>query len=65
MLRVDTSAISSLSFGIFSVLNNAESVCATPFGIEFSARIRIWIYTRRFAYQASWIKLTNFGRLVA
>jgi hypothetical protein len=65
MLGVDTSTISSLSFGIFNVLNNAESVYATTFSTDFSARIRTWISTRRSAYQASWRKSTNIGSLVA
>jgi len=46
MLGVDTSAISSLLFGVFNVLNNAASVCATTFGTDFAARIRTWNFTR-------------------
>lgn len=65
MLGVDTSAISSLLFGVFNVLNNAASVCATTFSTDFAARIRTWIFTRRSTYQASWRKSTNVGSLVA
>jgi hypothetical protein len=65
MLGVDTSIISSLLLGIFSVLNNAASACATAFGTNYSAQISSWISTRRSAYQASWMKPTNVGSLVA
>ena len=65
MLGVGLPTISSLSFGVFIILNNIASACPTAFAASSSAGIRSLILTHRSAYQAPWRQFTNVGGLVA